>query len=352
MQRALATQPDSPHLQFNIAFLQFQIAQQVNSTADADRTLKDVHAATEGLEEAIVTFEKVAKVKQPPYPKSALEQRAAMAKNTMRKQLERAERSQKEYEEKNQEKLKAAQDRREEELRRRDEIRRLKQEEDATRTRKLAEQRKAIILETERLAETLRAEQMAREAAEYTEDEETGERVKRKPTKRSGGAKRKKRDDDDGFIEDDGDLFDGRSERTVSRTPASGSEDNVDRSEKPKKRRRLERKAGGTKKAPKEPRGKYKSAAVIVDSDSDSEDMGSASAVATPATGNDDTPEPQDAVMRDFEEDGEAPHQSARRKQVRTIADEDEDEGQDEVGDLTNVNMAGAALAAMESDGE
>jgi RNA polymerase-associated protein CTR9 len=351
MHRALATQSDSPHLQFNIAFLQFQIAQQVNSTADADRTLEDVHAAAEGLEEAIVTFEKVAKVKQPPYPKSALEQRAAMAKNTMRKQLERAERSQKDYEEQNQEKLKAAKERREEELRRRDEASRRKQEEVAERTRKIAEERRKIIEDTEKMAEQLRAEQMAREAAEYTDDEETGQRVKRKPTKRSGGGKRKKRDDDDGFIEDDGD---GRSERTVSRTPASGSEDNAEKSEKPKKRRKLERKGGAARKAPREPKGKFKSDALIIDSDSDSGDVGSASAVATPATGEDNTPEPRDAEMRDAGGDGddEAPQQSGRRKQVRRIADEDEDE-EDEAGDgSVNVNMAGAALAAMSDDDE
>jgi RNA polymerase-associated protein CTR9 len=349
MHRALATQSDSPHLQFNIAFLQFQIAQQVNSTADADRTLEDVHAASKGLEEAIVTFEKVAKVKQPPYPKSALEQRAAMAKNTMRKQLERAERSQKDYEEQNQEKLKAAKERREEELRRRDEASRRKQEEDAERTRKIAEERRKIIEDTEKMAEQLRAEQMAREAAEYTDDDETGQRVKRKPTKRSGGGKRKKRDDDDGFIEDDGD---GRSERTVSRTPASGSEDNAEKAEKPKKRRKLERKVGSAKKAPREPKGKFKSDALIVDSDSDSGDVGSASAVATPATGEDNTPEPRDAEMRDGNE--EAPLQSGRRKQVRRIADEDE-EDEDEAGDgdgSVNANMAGAALAAMSEDDE
>lgn len=349
MQRALETQSDSPHLQFNIAFLQFQIAQQVNSTADADRTLEDVHAASQGLEEAIVTFENVAKVKQPPYPRSALEQRAAMAKNTMRKQLERAERSQKEYEEKNQEKLKAAKERREEELRRRDEASRRKVEEEAQRARKIAEERKKIIEDTEKMAEQLRAEQMAREAAEYTEDEETGERVKRKSTKRSGGGKRKKRDDDDGFIEDDGDLFDGRSERTVSRTPASGSEDNGERPEKPKKRRKLERKgAGTTRKATREPKGKYKSAAVIVDSDSDTDDLGSASAVATPDTGNDDTPEPADAEMRDVEEDEEAPVQNARRKQVRTIADEDEE---DEAA-ANNVDLASAAMGMMADSDE
>ena len=352
MHRALATQPDSPHLQFNIAFLQFQIAQQVNSTADADRTLEDVYAAAKGLEEAIVTFEKVAKVKQPPYPRSALEQRAAMAKNTMRKQLERAERSQKEYEEQNQEKLKAAKERREEELRRRDEASRRKQEEEAERARKIAEERRKIIEDTERMAEQLRAEQMAREAAEYTEDEETGQRVKRKATKRSGGGKRKKRDDDDGFIEDDGDLFDGRSERTVSRTPASGSEDNAEKSEKPKKRRKLERKGGATKKPPKEPKGKFKSAAVIVDSDSDSDDLGSASAVATPATGDDNTPEPRDAEMRDADGDDEAPQQSGRRKQVRRIADEDEEDEPVAGDEQANASMAGAALAAMSDDDE
>src|SRR5262249_6715683 len=60
MKRALATQPESPHLRFNVAYIQFQIVQLVNSLSETQRTLDDLVAAKSGLEEAIATFEAVA----------------------------------------------------------------------------------------------------------------------------------------------------------------------------------------------------------------------------------------------------------------------------------------------------
>ncbi|KAK4946254.1 protein required for normal CLN1 and CLN2 G1 cyclin expression [Elasticomyces elasticus] len=333
MKRALATQADSPHLQFNVAFIQFQIAQHVNQAKETDRTLEDVDAAITGLEEAIETFEQVAKHKQPPYPRSALEQRAAMGKNTMRNQLERQRGKQAAYETENATKLQEAKEKRQEELRRREEAARRRREEEEERAKKIADERRRIVEETEKLAEHLRAEAAAREAAEYTDDEETGDRVKRKAKK--GGSKRKKRDDEDGFIEDDGDQFDGKSERSVSRTPISGS-DNEGAAEKPKKKRRkLERKNKPVREAKKN--DKYKSAAVVVDSDSELEEE--PEAVATPGEGA-ESPAPfagdQDEEMadtRDEDDDEVQPRQPARqRKQLRTIADDDEDEDEDEVG--------------------
>jgi len=330
MKRALATQPDSAHLQFNVAFLQFQVAQLINSQKEHERTLEDLNTAAEGLEQSITTFEEVAKVKQPPYPRSALEQRAAMAKNTMRKQLDRARESQAKYEDQNKDKLRAAKEKREEELRRREETLRARKEAEEARVRKIAEDRKKMVEETERMAESLRAEAAAREAAEYTDDEETGDRVKRKRKERGG--KRKKRDDEDGFIEDDGDLFGERSEKSASRTPLSSDGEGREskrESEKPrKKKRKLERKVT-TKQLPKEQKGKYKSAAVVVDSDDDEP-----SAAPTPEM-NADTPQDNgDEVMRDLDGEDEDDEVQARqparkRKQLRTIADDDEDEDED-----------------------
>ena len=368
-QRALAAQPEMVHLQFNIAFVQFQIAQLVNGLPEAQRTLEDVQAAAAGLEDAIITFGDIAKVKQPPYPRNALEQRAAMAKNTMRRQLERAEKTQRDFEEKNAEKLKVAKARREEELRRREDELRRRREEEEEKARKIAEERQRIIEGTEKMAEQLRAEQLAREAAEWTQDEETGERVKRR-TKKAGG-KRKKRDDDDGFIEDDGSGLDGKSSRSASRTPARSLTAEGERKEKPKKRRKLERKSGAGKGA-----SKYKSADVVVDSDSDEE-----TPAATPA-GGPDTPaangDIEDEEMADQDEEDAPRRQPVRqrrqpmrqRKQLRTIADDDDEEDEDEaegekpqlpratsVGsgddDETNANIdiASAAMAAMAADG-
>ncbi len=348
MKRALATQPDSPHLQFNVAFIQFQIAQHVNQAKESDRTLADVDAAIAGLEEAIETFEQVARHKQPPYPRTALEQRAAMGKNTMRNQLERQRTKQAAYENENATKLQEAIEKRQEELRRREEASRRRKQEEEERARKIAEERRKIVEETERLADQLRAEAAAREAAEYTDDEETGERVKRKAKK--SGAKRKKRDDEDGFIDNEGDLSDGRSEKSVSRTPISGS-DNEAEAEKPKKKRRkLERKGKA-----REPRknDKYKSAAVVVDSDSELEDE--PEAVATPEAGAETPDSPvadQDEEMVDTrgeDEDEVRPQPTRKRKQLRTIAD-DEDEDEDEEAINGNVEASRPSEAAPDVD--
>ncbi|KAJ9618543.1 protein required for normal CLN1 and CLN2 G1 cyclin expression [Knufia peltigerae] len=328
MKRALATQEDSPHLQFNVAFIQFQIAQHVNQAKETDRTLSDVDAAITGLEQAIETFEQVAQHKQPPYPRSALEQRAAMGKNTMRNQLERQRARQATYEAENATRLQEAIEKRQEELRRREEASKRRREEEEERAKKIADERRKIVEETEKLAEQLRAEAAAREAAEYTDDEETGERVKRKSKKTS--TKRKKRDDEDGFIDNDGDVSDGRSEKSVSRTPLSGS-DNEASTEKPKKKKRkLERKSKA-----KEPRknDKYKSAAVVVDSDSELEDE--PEAVPTPDVDPDTPASPasdRDEEMADTrDEEEEVSAQPPRqRKQLRTIADDDDDEDEDE----------------------
>ena len=391
MQRALVAQPDSIHLQFNIAFLQFQIAQLVNSLPEPSRTLEDVQAASAGLEDAIVAFGEIARHKQPPYPRTALEQRAAMAKNTMRRQLERAEKAQREYEEKNAENLAKARKRREEDLRRREEAMARRRAEEEERSRKMLEDRKRLIEDTEKLAEKLRAEAMAREAEEWTEDSD-GERVKRSTKKRGGraggegrgpGGKRKRREklDDDGFIDNDENmdeegLFDDRDkgvddDKSESRTPMeadSGLDDGVEtrptRREKPpvKKKRRLERpavrnaKAAGTGGRSQK---KYKSEAVIVDSSDEDgdEDMANAPTpvVNRPGDGGDEERDEEDE-----DESVRAAQPAARqRKQLRTIADDEDDEDEDGGGGVDgtgahsdvdagrgNVDLARAALAA------
>lgn len=365
-QRALAAQPEMVHLQFNIAFVQFQIAQLINSLPETQRTLEEVQDAAAGLEDAIQTFQTIAKVKQPPYPRSALEQRAAMGKNTMRKQLERAERAQKEYEEKNQEKLALARGRREEELRQREEEARRRREEEEERQRRVGEERRKMIEMTQRITEQQVAEQAAREAAEWTEDEATGERVKRKDLKKKAGGKGKKRkggDDVDDFIEDDGDGSgnDIRSEKSRSRTPRS---DTAERQPKASKRRRLDRKGKGGRA------NKYKSSEIVVESESEAEGGAAAgTGTVTPAAavnGGDHT-SPGD------EDEDAAPVVSRpprKRKQHRMIADEDEEENEEDRaasappppgddddddsggGGTSNVDLASAAMAAMAADAD
>ena len=100
--------------------MQIQLAATVYSLTEMQRTLAEVQAAADGLEEAIESLEAIAQHPATPYPKHDIEQRANMARNTMRKQLERSIQAQKEYEEKNAEKLLASKQAREIELKKRE----------------------------------------------------------------------------------------------------------------------------------------------------------------------------------------------------------------------------------------
>lgn len=369
-QRALAAQPELIHLQFNIAFVQFQIAQLINSLSESQRTLEEVVDSAAGLEDAIQTFQSIAKDRNPPYPRSALEQRAAMGKNTMRKQLDRARQAQKDYEDRNQEKLALAKARRDAELAQREAEKQRRRDEEEARQRRLHEDRRKMIEETQRITEQQVAEQAAREAAEYTEDEATGERVKRKDLKKSKpkGKKRKGASDVDDFISHDEDRGSASDRSARSRSPdTDASETRRPAAAKPAKRRRLERKG----RAGKQSKSKYKSAEMIEDSDSDGDVGGNASTPAadTPSDHADAEVEVEAAASRS-PSPAPAPAPSRRtrlRKQPRLIADDDdEDEGQATAPEplraggaspdpaasaSANIDLANAAMAAMVDSG-
>ncbi|KAJ9195394.1 hypothetical protein DTO021D3_8374 [Paecilomyces variotii] len=246
-QRAREVAPEQIHLEFNVAFVQNQIALLVYSLPETQRTVQDVQEASAGLDEAIEAFDRIAKAKNPPYPRGALEQRANMGRNTIRKQLERALQSQKEYEEKNAIKLQQAREAREAEIRRREEEVRKAREAEEERKKKIAEERQRMVEEAARLAQQRAEEERAREEAELTTDEETGTKTKR--TKRKPSKRKKKAED----AESDGDS----SRRGRSTEPPSDGES------APKKRRRLERRSAAKENT------KYKSSEIVVDSDSE-----------------------------------------------------------------------------------
>ena len=342
-QRALDMQPDMVHFQFNVAFVQFQIAQMIHALQEWQRTLEDVDEARTGLEEAIEAFSIIAKVKQPPYPRGALEQRAAMGKNTMRRQLERAVTTQREYEEKNAEKLAKARALREEEARKKREQQKEQQRAQEERQDKIREERRKIIEETRERVERENETRRLQEEAEMTTDSETGDRVKRK--KKTSG-KRKKReegivsdDDIDGVIGSGG----GRSRSTSVAASDSAPRKRREKStgdEKPKKRRKLERKGKSS--------SKYKSADIVVDSDEDdddiavptrdSEDDEIGDAPTPPETtsqfrdGVDEMPDPENAAPASAPK---IPKMPRRRKQLRVIANEEEEDDDEEMVDST-----------------
>ena len=322
--RALAIAPSQIHFKFNIAFVQIQLAQLMYTLPETQRTLAEVQAASEGLDEAIDSFTVIAQSKNPPYPKHDIEQRANMGRNTMRRQLERAVQAQKEYEERNATKLQEARDAREAELRKREEERKRAEEIAQEQKRKIAEERYKMLEMSRELAEKRAEEERRKEEAEYTEDEETGERVKRKKVKKGG--KRKKKGEDSET--DDAEPARGRGGKSDENSSANGSDDG----EKGRvtKKRKLLRKRGEGKTS------NFKSSEIVVESDSDGADETiPANAATNGSTHVAEDEEDSDVKMADLddeedEDEAETVIKQRRKPISRQIADDDDDEEDDD----------------------
>ncbi|KAI1467185.1 TPR-like protein [Daldinia caldariorum] len=320
--KALEISPDQVHFKFNVAFVQIQQVQHIMNVPETQRTLAELEEASEGLEAAIVALDEIATHPQPPYPKTDLEQRANMARNTQRKQLARQIESQKEYEEKNKEKLAAALEQRQAELRRREEERQKALALEEERREKIRKEREEIIARDRAIAEQRAEEEMAAQQAEMTTDSETGQKVKRK---------RKTRPKSNGEPKPKG--------RSRKKKVGSDGEDNESEAERqPKKKRKLASKKESTK---------YKSAEIVVDSSDDDDaleraeralerhtsalsdadgasragDDGDRMEVDNTAGQNDDEDEEEEAAT------SRAPAKRVRRGRVLDDSD-DEDEGE------------------------
>lgn len=298
-QRALGVSSGQIHMEFNVAFVQYQIASLTYTLPETQKSVQDIEAALDGLKEAVETFDRISKAKNPPYPAGSLEQRASMGRNTIVKQLERALQKQKDYEERNATKLKQAREARDAEIRRREEEVQKAQEVEQERKKKVTEERQRMIEEAQKLAEQRAEEDRAKEEAEYTTEEETGNKVKRK---KKPAAKRKKKADD--IVTDD-----ESSRKAKSTEPESEGESTR------KKRRKLERR-DGTKV-----QSKYKSNEMVVESDE--EDNGEVR--DGDGAGSDD-----DEAMRDVNPDEEDDVQRRRTEATRRVANDNEDEEEEE----------------------
>ncbi len=325
--RALAIAPSQIHFKFNIAFVQIQLAQLMYTLPEAQRTLADVQAASEGLDEAIESFTAIAHSKNPPYPKHDIEQRANMGRNTMRRQLERAVQAQREYEEKNAAKLQEARDAREAELRKREEERRRAEEIAEEQKHKIVEERYKMLEMSRELAEKRAEEERRKEELEYTEDEETGERVKRKKTKK--GAKRKKKGEETD-TDGDGEAVRHRGKSTEN-SSAVGTDDG-EKGRATKKRKLLRRKGDGKAST-------FKSSERVVESASDGVDDTAAPNSATNGTAHaaEEEEEITDTRMADpddeDEDEDEAVVKQPRQNASRRIADDDDDDDDDDEED-------------------
>lgn len=325
--QALEAAPENLNYKFNVAFVQIQLAQMVNSLPEAAKTLADVEAASAGLDEAIESFGEIARAPNPPFPKGDIEQRANMGRNTMKRQLAAATERQAEYERKNATRLDEARKRREDEIRRR-------QEEKAAAEAKAAEERKRMREERERMAEEDRAlierrleEERAKEAADWTTDEETGERKKReKRTKGKGGKRKKKGEDEDSEVDGVEGVTDGEGRKSRPRSDATSGTSDGEGGTRRKKKRKLERKGRpGTS-------SKFKSADIVEDSDED--DIGGATQAPEDGDGLSETPgdaveTPGGAESFPEEEEDDQPavaRAAPRKKTARIVDDEDEDE--------------------------
>lgn len=316
--KALAAGPDQVHSKFNVAFVQIQLASTIYNLSEKERTAQQLEEAVEGLEAAITALDEIAAHPNTPYPKHDVEQRANMARNTQRKQLERAIASQKEYEEKNKEKLQAAMEQRQAELRRREEVRQKALDAEREKQERIRKEREEIIARDAKLAQERLEREKARVDAEMTTDEETGEKIKRKrKTAPKSSGEPKKRG--------------GKKKKKAEEEEESGSEED----DRPAKRR---------KKAAKVDNSKYKSAEVVVDSDeSDEGDEEERERSATlesdnegaPEEGRDDEGEKMD-VDREDKSDEEEEQETSRRprgRRGRVVESDEEDEENEDAGE-------------------
>lgn len=297
--KALDVAPEQVHFKFNVAFVQIQLATTINGLSETQRSLEQLQDAAAGLEAAIVALDEIAKHPQTPYPKQDVEQRASMARNTQRKQLERAIASQKEYEEKNKEKLEAAKKKRQEELRRREEEKQKILDAERERQEKIKKEREAIMARDRELAEQRMASERAREAAEMTTDSETGEKVKRKRKAAARSEPREPRAGRSGG---------GRSRK--KKADKSGDEES-DEERQPKKKRRL---------TAKKENAKYKSAEIVVDSDEEGNDDYDALDRAEKDLENDRLTTPEDS---DAEEDNRSRERRSKKSRRRNNDEDD-----------------------------
>lgn len=230
---------------------------------ESQRTLAEVQAAAQGLDEAIESLSDIAQAKNPPYPKNDIEQRANMGRNTMRKQLERAVQSQREYEEKNAEKMRQAREFREAERQRLEEEQRKAEEDALNERRRIAEARQRIYEQDRELAEKRAEEQKSKEEEWTTEiDSQSGLRVQVKKRGRSGKRKKKAEEESDGEGNESGQE---RKRPRRKKSAKAGSPATDDEAGGPQKQRRLEGK-GSSKKT-----RKFKSDELVVESESESE---------------------------------------------------------------------------------
>ncbi|ODQ49451.1 hypothetical protein PICMEDRAFT_14904 [Pichia membranifaciens NRRL Y-2026] len=181
----------SPAYQFNITYIEYQLADFVRKLPPSKRTMDDLERSIKGLEDAIVVLNSMAEDStiHPPYPADDLRLRVSMG-NTLLKQLEKALEDQKEHDKGFEARLLGAKKLKEEEEKRKLEA---KQKEEEERQK----------VEEKLLAERRELEQQQQEwnllRIEEAKDEQdiVDKPPVEKEKKKRGRKKAKKEDDDD-----------------------------------------------------------------------------------------------------------------------------------------------------------
>ncbi|KAG9254928.1 uncharacterized protein F5Z01DRAFT_706049 [Emericellopsis atlantica] len=323
-QLALKAQPEQVNCKFNVAFVQIQLVTFMQGLPENQKSTEQLEAAAKGLEEAITSLDEIAAGTQFPYPKHDIEQRASMARNTLRKQLERAIGKQKEWEEANKDKIEEARRLREAEKKKRDEARAAAEAQEKERLDNLRKERERIQARDRELAaarDRERQEEEERKQAEMTTDEETGQKVKRK---RKPAAPR----------------GEGKSKQPRSRKKKNVDDDDEDDEASPaKKKRRLTQRKDNPK---------FKSSEIIVDSDEEDDD-GALEAAEKNLEEREDSPlseldedeagekmDVDDAANTTKREDAgdededDAPQQQSKRARRARVVDSDEEADADD----------------------
>lgn len=312
--QAVSIVPSDLGSQFNVAFLQFQIAQEMIRLEPTHKTLEEVNEATEGLQAAVVTLDNMAKAENPPFPRNDLVSRANMGRNTMASQLERTRAKQVAHEDENTSKLEQARKLRDAEIARREEEKRRAEEAALEKKRRILEEQERIVARDRELMEMRVMDEEKRR--DEDEDREARKAERKARGRGEGRGKRKKK-----VAHDDSGSDDGLSDEDDSRrrrTSASGTEGLSDE-ERPreKKKRKLQRKS--------EPAGKYKSAEFIDDDSDDADAVDDAQKAATPAG-------------HDSADEGVAT--TSRQRKGRNVVDDEDDEDEGIAAPKSNGDVA------------
>ncbi|BAP70608.1 RNA polymerase-associated protein CTR9 [Kluyveromyces marxianus] len=201
--------------QYNVALLEFQVAELMRRSSPKERTMTDLEASVEGLEHGITLFRELLESKLNVVPSEQLEQRIQLGETTMKKALERSIEDQKAYEleitAKMENARKVLEEQRELEAQRDAQLR----EEEKKKSEKLAEEYRKLQEEAQRLIQE-RAAQEEEVDDEQNDDEDfaqegdgnekpakKGKKGKRKAESEEKSPKRKRRRGGKKIIEED-----------------------------------------------------------------------------------------------------------------------------------------------------